>query len=147
MPSYLLRQHSQPQGAAPEHDQDANPQVHVTDEAEGTIAALQKALSSPDEASAAPFDEFEKYVRSSPNDASTPEPVPLSVFFESVTTYGRQGGPTPVKTLKDAIWRTLTCQDIYEGTLKRWISPDRVENGQALIRDFSGVVRNGEMML
>lgn len=151
MPSFLLRQRSEPQGTAVEHDQDQDPHVFVTDEAEDTVTGLHKALSRHSRhQSSGSFDDFEKYLQrgsDNPDAPSRPDPVPLSVCFKSVTTYGKQGGPTAVKTLKDAIWRTLTCQDIYEATLKRWVSPDKVENGQALIKDFSGVVRNGEMML
>jgi hypothetical protein len=88
---------------------------------------------------------LEEYLRK--EQQNTTRPLPLSVCFKNLSTYGRPGGSVPVKTLKHAIWRTLTFQDVYEWTLKRYISPTKVEDGHALIRDFSGVVRNGEMML
>lgn len=71
----------------------------------------------------------------------------LGVSFRSLTTWG--GGETQanVKTLATAIWRTLTLQDIYERTIKPWIADDEPQNGRPLIRDLSGVVRSGEMML
>lgn len=90
------------------------------------------------------FRNLEKYLE---DDEGGPRSAPLSVCFKSVTVYGRPGGAAPVKTLGDAIWRTLTLQDIYELTLKRFVSPIKAETGQALIRDFSGVLRNGQMML
>lgn len=91
------------------------------------------------------FADFEQYLRQ--DDASISQPTNLSVCFKSVTTYGRAGGVAKVKTLRDAIWRTLTLQDVYEATLKKIIAPERLERGQALIRDFSGVVNTGEIML
>ncbi|CAI6094480.1 unnamed protein product [Clonostachys chloroleuca] len=157
MPSYLLHQRNEPRDGSHPTEHDLNQHVFVTAEAEDTVTELHRVISKqtkhaePDTSTTPAFEDFEKYLRSTQENAETqakkPQPVPLSVCFKSITTYGRQGGPKSVKTLKDAIWRTLTLQDIYEATLKRLIFPDRVENGQALIRDFSGVVRNGQMML
>jgi hypothetical protein len=55
-----------------------------------------------------------------------------------------------VKTLGAALWRTLTFRDIYEWTVQPWVTtknPQKVLKGRQLIRDFSGVVQSGEMML
>lgn len=116
--------------------------VTISAEAEDAVAGLHRAITEPRDR--ARFEDLEKYLQ---DDEQGPRPSPLSVCFKSVTTYGNPGGATPVKTLKDAIWRTLTLQEIYEFTLKRLVSPSKVEDGQALIRDFSGVLRNGQMML
>lgn len=71
----------------------------------------------------------------------------LGVCFKDVTTYGAGGGNAIVKTYADAVWRTLTFQDVYEWTLKKWINPEKIEAGRPLIHNFSGVLRPGEMML
>jgi ATP-binding cassette subfamily G (WHITE) protein 2 (SNQ2) len=74
-------------------------------------------------------------------------PPRLGVCFKNITTWGSDQGSSGVKTLATAIWRTLTFQDVYEMTLKRWASPPAEKEGRALIRNFSGVVGAGEMML
>jgi ATP-binding cassette subfamily G (WHITE) protein 2 (SNQ2) len=74
-------------------------------------------------------------------------PARLGVSFRDLTTWGEGDIHAPVKTLKHALWRTLTGQDIYEWTLGRMFSKQRPENGRALIQNFSGVVRGGEIML
>lgn len=71
----------------------------------------------------------------------------LGVSFKSLTTWGGGESQVNVKTLATAFWRTLTLQDIYEWTVKPWVDDKEPEHGRALIRDFSGVVRSGEMML
>lgn len=91
------------------------------------------------------FAKFEEYLRHDQEKGQ--RPIPVSVCFRDVSTYGRQSGDAPVKTVWDAVWRTLTLQDIYEWSLKKIISPERVENGRPLIRNFTGLVRSGEMML
>lgn len=122
--------------------------VHVTPGAEDAVARFYRTITnqsqeSPDINPAVAG--LEAYLQQEQPDGVPP--LPLGVCFKSITTYGRPGGATPVKTLKDAIWRTLTFQDIYEWTFKRIISPSKIEDGHALIRDFSGVVKNGQMML
>ncbi|KAH7174068.1 P-loop containing nucleoside triphosphate hydrolase protein [Fusarium flagelliforme] len=129
--------------AEPERgSQDGVTHVTVDDEIEHAVAGLHRAVTAPHVNPA--VEDLEKYLQS---DQGSPGPPPLSVCFKSVTTYGRAGGAAPVKTLKDAIWRTLTLQEIYELTFKNIVSPAKAEDGQPLIRDFSGVVRNGQMML
>lgn len=143
MPAYPpVRHGSSHHGLEPQQrDPDQISHVDVSVEAEDTIADLHQTITIEDPV----FSDLKKYLND--DQGSRPQPFPLSVCFKSVSTYGRPGGAAPVKTLKDAIWRTLTFQDVYEWTFKKLISPDKIENGQALIRDFSGVVRNGEMML
>jgi ATP-binding cassette, subfamily G (WHITE), member 2, SNQ2 len=159
MPTYVLPHRNEPHGGGGELDRGQHQDAHVfvTAEAEDTITELHRVISRQSKSQekggidekthVTTFEDFERYLLGGGYDSAKPEPVPLSVCFKSVTTYGRQGGPKTVKTLKDAVWRTLTGRDIYEATLRRIISPDRVEDGQALIKDFSGVVRNGQMML
>lgn len=125
-----------------EHDGDDASHVFVTSDAQDAVAELHRAITNDLDPALSSLDQ---YLRD--YNWAESHPVSLSVCFKSVTTYGQPGGAKPVKTLKDAIWRTLTLQDIYERTFKRILRPTKVEEGQALIRDFSGVVRGGEMML
>lgn len=125
-----------------EHDGGDTSHVLVTSDAEDAVAELHRAITKDLDPALSGLDQYLRdYNRAGSH------PVSLSVCFKSVTTYGQPGGARPVKTLRDAIWRTFTLQDIYEGTFKRILRPTKVEEGQALIRDFSGVVRGGEMML
>lgn len=71
----------------------------------------------------------------------------MGVSFRSLTTWGKTETQAHVKTFATAVWRTLTLQDVYEWTLKPWITDNEPQNGRPLIRDMSGVVRSGEMML
>ncbi|KFA53886.1 hypothetical protein S40293_08246 [Stachybotrys chartarum IBT 40293] len=158
MPSYLLSPRQEASGDPLQHSQeDQSNHVFVTDEAAGTVNQLHRALSEPnppqqlrqDEEKQldTDFAELESYLRSDDGPSAWPAPAPLSVCFKSISTYGTKAGPESIKTVKDAIWRTLTFQDMYEATLKKLVSPEKIELGRPLIRDFSGVVRNGEMML
>jgi ATP-binding cassette, subfamily G (WHITE), member 2, SNQ2 len=74
-------------------------------------------------------------------------PPHKGVCFESITTWGNKSDDDKIKTLGDAIRRTLTFRDIYEWVVKPWLSPDKIDDGRPLISGFSGVVKNGEMML
>jgi len=72
----------------------------------------------------------------------------LGVCFQDVSTWAGAGtSRMAVKTLKDALWRTLTGQDLYEWTIGRLRSRQSPDTGRPLIRNFSGVVRGGEIML
>ncbi|KAL0930637.1 ABC drug exporter [Colletotrichum truncatum] len=124
------------------HDTDYGSHVVIDQETEDIIAGLHGTITNEPETE---FPELGRYLRD--DQQARTQAFPLSVCLKSVSTYGRPGGLEPVRTLKDAIWRTLTFQDVYEWTLKRMLSSDKMENGQALIRDFSGVVRSGEMLL
>lgn len=158
MPSYLLSPRQEVSGDPLQHSQeDENNHVFVTDEAAGTVNQLHRALSEPnppqqlrqnEEKQLDPdFAELESYLRTEDDPSAWPAPAPLSVCFKSISTYGTKAGPESIKTVRDAIWRTLTFQDMYEATLKKLVSPEKIEQGRPLIRDFSGVVKNGEMML
>lgn len=134
--------HSHTHAEAAHRVEDSVSHVTVSAEAEDAVAELHRAITEPRDR--ARFEDLEGYLQ---GDEKGPGPSPLSVCFKSVTTYGHPGGAKPIKTLKDAIWRTLTLQDIYELTLKRLVSPNKAEDGHAIIRDFSGTLRNGQMML
>lgn len=73
-------------------------------------------------------------------------PEHRGVCFDSLSVFGSSGSGHSAKTLGTALWRTLTFQDILEQILP---SSLRLHRGQpkAIISDFSGVVRSGEMML
>ena len=151
MPSYFpprLSSFHQDVGHKSESERDQEQHVFITSEPE--IAEIHQVVTNhsthpgvvqPD----SPLADLEKYVRT--DDPAGPQALPLSVCFKNVTTYGRSLGSSSVKTLGHAVWRTLTMQDIYEPTLKKWLHHRSAADERALIRDFSGVVRNGEMML
>ncbi|KAF2753392.1 hypothetical protein EJ05DRAFT_505033 [Pseudovirgaria hyperparasitica] len=118
--------------------------VQINDQVEEAAAELYRSVtdrSSKSQGIDPAFTDFEAYVK------SNHRPPPLSVCFKSLTTYGRARGPVKAKTLKEALWRTFTLRDIYEGSIQPLLFPTSIEDGQALIRDFTGIVRNGEMML
>lgn len=73
-------------------------------------------------------------------------PEHRGVCFDSLSVFGSSGSGHSAKTLGTAFWRTLTFQDILEQILP---SSLQLRGGQpkAIISDFSGVVRSGEMML
>lgn len=131
-------------------ERDQEQHVFVTSLTEENIAEIhnvvtKSSLHQGPDSHTPHLDDLKEYVKQ--DEPSGPQSVPLSVCFKNVSTFGSSAGSTTVKTLKDAIWRTLTLQDIYEWTLKRVLAPDREKGGRALIHDFSGVVRNGQMML
>ncbi|KAM5353211.1 hypothetical protein ACJZ2D_016892 [Fusarium nematophilum] len=142
LPPVQLANYHGPGVRPPRREADEASHVISTREAEETIAELHNAITNRSDPVTS---KLGRYLRD--EQPSRIQAFPLSVCFKSVSTYGRPRGIKPVKTLKHAIWRTLTFQDVYEWTFKRLISPDKVESGQALLRDFSGVVQNGEMML
>lgn len=148
MPSYLpprLHSFSQHGEHKSESERDQEQHVFVTSEAE--VAEIHHVVTNHSAAldKSPHLAEFEKYVRDS--DQAGSRPLPLSVCFKNVTTYGHARGSSNVKTLGKALWRTLTLQDIYEATVKKLSRAKNGSDGFKLIRDFSGVVRNGEMML
>ncbi|KAF5004030.1 hypothetical protein FDECE_9443 [Fusarium decemcellulare] len=146
MPSYL-RHGVEPHPHTVEHDQDQDPHVFLTAEIENTVGELHREISRYSQpASHDNFADFEKYLRRD-QDQGTPGSVPLSVCFKSVTTYGQQTGQGSVKTLKDAVWEALTLKSVYNAAFSHVISPPKKEDGNPLIRDFTGLVKNGQMML
>lgn len=126
-----------------ERQQDDVEHVYITPQIEEAAAQLHQSVT--DQSTKAdhvdpPFRDFEEYIR------THDRPLPLSVCFKNLMTYGQSGGAARTKTAKDAVWRTLTMQDIYESTIQPFLSSKKSQ-GRPLIRDFSGVVRNGQMML
>jgi hypothetical protein len=71
----------------------------------------------------------------------------LAVRFQNVTTWGSGGGPSSVKTLKDAIVGTAVLGGLYQWTVKPWIRKPSNTDARPLIRNVSGCVKDGEMML
>lgn len=124
--------------------------VHVTQDAEDEVAELYKVLSSrplhqyPETHLA--FGDFLQQ-ENAELEKSGIAPARLGVCFKDITTWGAGNTNAPVKTLKHALWRTLTVQDIYEWTVGRLMSSSQPEKGRPLIRNFSGVVMGGEIML
>lgn len=133
---------------------DSYSRVHPSQADEDAIAQLHRTLtgrSEPESQSPYPephssFDKFLKQENRARKDSGL-SLGGLGVSFRDLTTWGEGDGHSDVKTLADAVWRTLTLQDIWEWTLKRWVSPTKLQDGRPLIKDFSGVVRRGEIML
>jgi len=156
-----VRLHSSSQPTLPNNDDTAHctehiPSTTVCHETENVIATLHRTITgrshahddesdSDAQSQSGSFAKFEEYLRE--DQGKGPEAIPVSVCFKNVSTYGRKSGDVPVKTVWDAVRRTLMLQDIYESMLKKIVSPEKIEHGRALIRDFTGVVKSGEMML
>jgi hypothetical protein len=133
------------QEAGDHADRPSSPQVHLTYEDEDAIAEIHRTLTTKDHDYSEPHLSFDKFLeeelqagRKKPN---------LGVRFQSLSTWGTGGEHVNVKTLGTALWRTLTFQDVYEWTIKPWLTKPEAESGRQLIRDFTGVVRSGEIML
>ncbi|KAJ5369504.1 hypothetical protein N7509_014116 [Penicillium cosmopolitanum] len=145
--------HSRPQASfiagheAPSDDH--GPRVHVSHADEDAIADIHRTLtekSQPGEVQySEPHSSFDKFLEEQVQGGK--KRSNLGVSFQSVSTWGEGYGHANVKTLGTALWRTLTCRDIYEWTIQPWVSSKKPEDGRQLIRDFSGVVESGEMML
>ena len=71
----------------------------------------------------------------------------LAVRFNDITTWGLGGESASVKTLRDAVVRTAILRDVYEWTIKPWFRKPTKNDARPLIRNISGAVRDGEMML
>lgn len=139
---------------APKHDArssvdtDTSPRVQLSHEDEGALADIHRVLtekSHPDHQYAEPHSSFDKFLEAESQAGKRRHN--LGVCFQSLTTWGEGDGHSKVKTVGTSLWRTLTLQDIYEWTIKPWISNRKPQDGRPLIRDFSGVVQNGEIML
>lgn len=129
---------------------DHGPRVHVSHEDEGAIAEIhrtltEKSLAGVHQEYPEPHSSFDKFLEEQVQGGK--KRSDLGVYFQSVSTWGEGDGHVDVKTLGTALWRTLTLQDIYEWTIQPWIATKNPRNGRPLVRDFSGVVESGEMML
>ena len=75
----------------------------------------------------------------------------LGVRFKNVTTWGvasgGEGERLGIKTFPKAIGRSLVGIDLYEWFVKPLLRKEKKVPKRALIRDASGLVRDGEMML
>lgn len=117
---------------------------------EKALAALHWTLTREgDSEYAEPHSSLDRYFRDRrPRGERSGKPLGrLGVCFKNVTTWAERAQHLDTKTLGHAVWRTMTFQDIYEWTIKRWVQPKKMEDGRRLIRDFSGVVRSGEILL
>ncbi|KAL1955741.1 hypothetical protein VTO42DRAFT_8139 [Malbranchea cinnamomea] len=128
---------------------DASSHVNPSQQDEKALAALHWTLTREGESHyAEPHSSLDKYLRDwRPREESGKSLGRLGVCFKNVTTWAERNNHLNKKTLGDALWRTLTFQDIYELTFKKWLSSRKLEEGRPLIRDFSGVVRSGEILL
>lgn len=145
-------------GSAPEEDRESNARVQIDSEDETALATLHRTLTGNNTVNlkapshpryGEPHISFRDFFEQT-NRALEEQGQPvghLGVCFRGVTTWGAGGGNARVKTMADAVWRTVTFQDVYEWTLKKWFFKDKIESGRPLIRDFSGVCRPGEIML
>ena len=131
--------------------QDNISHVEFDQEAENAIAEFHRVLTREPlhqypEAHQA-FDSFLQNENKAYTNAGVVQPR-LGVCFKDLTTWVNVGtGSAAVKTLKDTMWRTLTGRDIYEWTIGQLRSRPPPSTGRPLIRNFSGVVHGGEMML
>lgn len=146
--------HSRPQASSFTAGQEApsenhGPRVHVSYGDEDAIADIHRTLTEKSHPGAMQYSEphssFDKFLEEQVQGGK--KRSNLGVSFQSVSTWGEGDGHANVKTLGTALWRTFTCQDIYEWTLQPWVSAKKPQDGRQLIRDFSGVVESGEMML
>lgn len=126
------------------------PRVHVSHEDEDAIAEIHRTLtelslpvSHPQYAE--PHYSFDKFLEEQVEKAN--KRTNIGVCFQSLSTWGEGSGHDDVKTLGEALWRTFTLRDIYEWTVQPLLASKKPQEGRPLIRDFSGVVDSGEMML
>ncbi|CAG8047287.1 unnamed protein product [Penicillium olsonii] len=131
---------------ASESHNDGPPRVQVSHEDENAIADIHRTLTEKtvEDKYAEPHSSFDKFLE---EQAQGKNRSNLGVCFQSLSTWGDGDSHVDVKTLGTALWRTLTMQDIYEWTIQPWFSKKKPEEGRQLIRDFSGVVQSGEIML
>lgn len=125
---------SPPRVQASHKDEDALVEIHRT--------LTEKSFAEPKYPE--PHSSFDKFLE---EQVQGRKRANLGVCFQSLSTWGDGDSHADVKTLGTALWRTLTLQDIYEWTIQPWIAKKKPEDGRPLIRDFSGVVQSGEMML
>jgi hypothetical protein len=145
-----LHPHPQPKHTASfasKSTENGPPRVQVSHEDEDAIADIHRTLtekSITDQKYPEPHSSFDKFLEEQVQGKKRSN---LGVCFQSLSTWGEGDSHADVKTLGTALWRTLTMQDIYEWTIQPWITKKNPEDGRQLIRDFSGVVESGEIML
>lgn len=156
MPAPISHHHrhtGNPLSPSPEPDDRADivslPRVHLSSEDENDIADIHRALTEAHgddhQLYSEPHSSLDKFLEA--EFRAGKKKSGLGVCFKSLSTWGEGNDHADVKTLGTALWRTLTFQDVYEWTIKPWMSKKDPESGRQLIRDFSGVARNGEIML
>ncbi|KAJ5162495.1 hypothetical protein N7492_007887 [Penicillium capsulatum] len=130
---------------APEHP----PRVQVSHADSDVIGEIHRTLTAHSQPEVPRYDEphssFDKFLDEQVQEGR--KRSNLGVCFQSLSIWGAKNEHVPVKTLKEALWRTLTCQDIYEWTIQPWRSPQKPQEGRPLILEFSGTVPSGQMML
>ncbi|KAJ5549700.1 hypothetical protein N7461_004398 [Penicillium sp. DV-2018c] len=133
--------------ASPETHSEEPPRVQVSHGDEDALADIHRTLtekSLKDPKYTEPHSSFDKFLE---EQVRGKKPANLGVCFKSLSTWGDGDSHADIKTLGTALWRTFTLQDIYEWTIQPWLTKKKPENGSPLIRDFSGVVDSGEIML
>ncbi|KAE8415395.1 hypothetical protein BDV36DRAFT_285413 [Aspergillus pseudocaelatus] len=156
MPAHL---HAHPHGGTPlaaNHEAESpsdtvsSPRVYLSHDDEDAIAEIRRTLTeishhNPQQGYPEPHSSFDKFLEAELQAGR--KKSNLGVCFQSLSTWGDGEEHTDVKTLGTALWRTLTFQDVYEWTIQPWLSRKEPQSGRPLIRDFSGAVRSGEIML
>lgn len=148
MPAPLHPRPPNPSFASQKEGKSSGPnhaRVHVSQEDEDEIADIHRTLTEKDHRSSEPHNSLDEFLDEKYQDGK--KPLNIGVCFQSVSTWAQGNGHEDVKTLGAALWRTLTFQDVYEWTIKPWTNKTKPQEGRALIKDFSGVVESGEMML
>lgn len=145
MPAPLHHPKQTPSFASEAHE-DGPPRVQVSLADEDAIADIHRTLTekTAEDKYPEPHSSFDKFLEEQTQGRKRSN---LGVCFQSLSTWGDGDSHAGVKTLGTALWRTLTMQDIYEWTIQPWLSKKKPEEGRQLIRDFSGVVQSGEIML
>ncbi|KAJ6004038.1 hypothetical protein N7522_005683 [Penicillium canescens] len=145
-----LHPHPQPKHTASFASSSSNngpPRVQVSHEDENAIADIHRTLtekSPSDQKYPEPHSSFDRFLEEQVQGKKRSN---LGVCFQSLSTWGEGNSHADVKTLGTALWRTLTMQDIYEWTIQPWTTKKNPQEGRQLIRDLSGVVHSGEIML
>ncbi|THC93033.1 hypothetical protein EYZ11_007487 [Aspergillus tanneri] len=139
--------HASNQEAGSQADIIASPRVHLSFEDGDAIAEIHRTLTEVNHQQEypEPHSSFDKFLEAELQAGK--KRSNLGVYFQSMSTWGDGDDHADVKTLGTALWRTFTFQDVYEWTIKPWLSSKKPQDGRQLIRDFSGVVRSGEIML
>lgn len=148
-PSRVPTLHNERDRYAADRDNDSSAHVLPSYADEESVAAIHQTLTGADESEyPEPQATLDKYFKNRRPKEQSGKPLGrLGVCFKNLTTWAERNDHLSTKTLRDALWRTLTFQDIYEWTIKPWLFPTKMEHGKKLIRDFSGTVGSGEILL